>query len=129
MGSISEKFAPPALLTLPDNLVKSGTSNTAAGVEVPADYTKPIPEGYDIIDLPACTMLFFQGSPYENEDDFCIAIGITWEAIDRYDPTLYGYNFAPELAPRFNFGANAKTGALQALPVTVKAKLNCNILK
>ena len=117
LNSISEKFAPAALLTLPQNLVKSNTSDTAAGVEVPADYAKPIPNGYDVIDLPPCTMLFFQGMPYENEDDFCVAIGIAWEAIDNYDPARYGYAFAPELAPRFNFGASEKMGALQAVPV------------
>ena len=97
----------------------SGTSNTASGVEVPVDYTKPIPEGYDVIDLQPCTMLFFQGSPYENEDDFCIAIDIACQAIDNYEPTRYGYTFAPKLAPSFNFGANGKMGALQAIPVKV----------
>ena len=117
LNSISEKFAPAALLTLPDNLVKPGTSNTAPGVEVPADYDKPIPNNYDVIDLQPCTMLFFQGSPYENEDDFCLAIEIAWQAIDNYEPTRYGYNWAPELAPAFNFGANEKMGALQAAPV------------
>lgn len=117
LNSIPEKFAPAALLTLPQNLVILGTSDTAAGVEVPADYEKPIPEGYDFIELPSCTMLFFQGMPFENEKDFGIAIGITWEAVDNYDPVRYGYTFAPELAPRFNFGASGKNGALQAIPV------------
>lgn len=119
LGSIPEKLTSAALLTLPQNLVKPGTSDTAAGVEVPADYKKPVPDGYDIIDLPPCTMLFFQGSTYENEDDFCIAIGIVWGAVDNYDPTRYGYALAPELAPRFNFGADAKMGALQAIPVKI----------
>jgi len=116
LGSIAEKFDSPALLTLPPNLVKPGTSNTAAGVEVPADYAKPIPAGYDVIDLPPCTMLYFIGARYDNEDDFCVAIGIAWQAMDAYDPAPFGRQYAPELAPRFNFGASAATGAKQAVP-------------
>ena len=120
LGSISEKFAPPALLTLPQNFVVSGASDTAAGVEVPADYAKPIPSEYDIIDLPPCTMLFFNGAPYEDENDFCIAIDIVWEAVDNYNPDPYGWQAAPELAPRFNFGAEEALGARMAIPVKKK---------
>jgi len=116
LGSIAEKFAAPALLTLPPNLTKPGTGNTAAGVEIPVDYAKPIPEGYDMIDLPPCTMLYFQGAPYENEDDFCKAIDTVWAAADAYDPVPYGWEWAPELAPHINFGASAAGGAVMALP-------------
>jgi len=117
LNSISEKFAPAALLTLPQSLVTKGTSDTAAGVEVPVDYSKPIPEGYDVINLKPCTMLFFNGSPYDNEEDFCIAIDIVWEAVDNYNPEIYKWQAAPELAPRFNFGADEKQGARMAIPV------------
>jgi AraC-like DNA-binding protein len=120
LGSIVEKYAPPALLTLPDNLMKAGTSNTAAGVEVPADYAKPIPDNYDIIDLPPCSLLFFAGAPYENEEDFCIAIEIVGDALEQYLPELYGWQAAPELAPRFNFGASEVLGARMAIPVKAK---------
>ena len=118
LNSIAEKFAPAALLTLPPNLVTAGTSDTAAGVEVPASYAKPIPDGYDVIELPPCSMLFFNGAPYDDEDDFCIAIDIVWEAVDSYNHELYGFKAAPELAPRFNFGADEKHGAKMAIPVT-----------
>jgi len=117
LDSIPEKFDTAALLTLPRKLIVPGTSDTAAGVEVPADYAKPIPAGYDIVDLPPCTMLYFNGAPYENEDDFCKAIGIVCEAMDAYDPGVYGWKFAPDYAPRYNFGACAANGARQAIPV------------
>jgi len=120
LNSISEKFAPAALLTLPQSLVTKGTSDTAAGVEVPVDYSKPIPEGYDVINLKPCTMLFFNGAPYDNEEDFCIAIDIVWEAVDNYNPEMYKWQAAPELAPRFNFGADEKQGARMAIPVIRK---------
>ncbi|MCL2080567.1 MAG: helix-turn-helix transcriptional regulator [Oscillospiraceae bacterium] len=117
LNSIPEKFAPAALLTLPQNLVAPGTSDTAAGVEVSADYTKPVPDGYDVIGLPPCVMLFFNGAPYENEEDFCVAIGIVGEAIGNYNPEHYGWRAAPELAPRFNFGSSEALGARMAIPV------------
>jgi len=120
LNSIPEKFAPAALLTLPKSLVTNGTSDTAAGVEVPVDYSKPIPVGYDMIDLKPCTMLFFNGSPYDIEEDFCIAIDIVWEAVDNYNPEMYGWKASPELAPRFNFGADEKQGARMAIPVIKK---------
>jgi len=120
LGSISEKYAPPALLTLPDNMVAPGTANTAAGVEVPPDYAKPIPGGYDIIDLPPCTMLFFAGAPYKNEEDFSIAIEIVGGAVGHYQPEPYGWQAAPELAPVFNFGASGTLGARMAIPVITK---------
>jgi len=116
-NSISEKFDTAALLTLPQNLIKEGTGNTAAGVEVPLDYIKTIPEGYEMIELPPCTMLYFQGAPFEDENDFGEAIGLLWELMDAYDPKLYGFEYSPEIAPYFNFGAGAKTGAKMAVPV------------
>lgn len=117
LDSIAEKLSPAALLTLPQNYVAPGTSDTAAGVELPASYAKPLPVEYDVIELPQCTMLFFNGAPYEDENDFCIAIDIVWEAVDSYDPELYGWQAAPELAPRFNFGASGALGARMAIPV------------
>jgi hypothetical protein len=115
--SIAEKFDASALLTLPQNLIKAGTGNTASGVEVQLDYNKPIPAGCDVVEVPPCTMLYFQGAPFEDENDFGEAIGALWEMMDAYDPALYGWQYAPELAPYFNFGAAAKTGARMARPV------------
>jgi len=117
LNSIPEKIGAAALLTLPKNLVAPGTSDTAAGTEVPADYGKPLPDGYDVVDLPPCTMLLFNGAPYDNEEDFCIAIDIVGEAVENYNPELYGWQFAPELAPHFNYGASETGGARMAVPV------------
>jgi hypothetical protein len=50
--------------------VTPGTTDTAAGVEVPADNKKPVPDGYDIIDLDPCAMLFFNVAPYADSADF-----------------------------------------------------------
>ena len=116
-NSIPEKFDTSALLTLPSNLIKPGTGNMASGVEVPLNYSKTIPVGCDVIELPPCTMLYFHGAPFEDENDFGEAIGTLWDIMNTYEPTQYGWQYAPELAPYFNFGTLAKRGAKMARPV------------
>lgn len=104
-------------MELPKNIVKDGTSACVSGIEVPQDYNKALPDGYEMFDLPPCTMLYFNGMPYENEEDFCKAINIVFESIENYRPEVYGYAFADDIAPRFNFGASSATGARMAVPV------------
>ena len=116
LTSIPEKFDAAALLTLPPELVEPGTGNTASGVEVPLDYSKEIPPGYDLIELPPCLMLYFQGAPFEDDNDFGEAITTLCQIMDEYDPTQYSWQYAPELAPAFNFGASATMGAKMARP-------------
>ena len=66
-----------ALIELPHWLVENGFSKIAAGVEVPIDYNKELPESYKIAELPECIMLHFQSGPYENKEDFSKAIEST----------------------------------------------------
>jgi len=122
MRSIPERLHNGAGLKLPPNLVTPETTDAAVGTEVPLDYNKPIPEGFEIVELPPCTMLYFQGAPFDDPNDFSKAIGILWELMDTYDPTLYGLEYAPELAPYCNFGAEAETGAMMARPAKERAK-------
>lgn len=117
LNSIPEKLDRAALLTLPQPLVGPGTCGCAAGVEVPANYAKPLPAGYEAVDLPPCSMLYFQGMPFENEADFCTAIEIVAQAIANYPLEQYGLAPDSEAAPKFNFGAEAKAGAKMAFPV------------
>ena len=117
LNSIAEKMDTASCLTLPKNLTAKGTSPIAVGIEVPLDYRKEIPEGYEIIELEPCTLLYFRGMPYDNEEDFGEAINIAFDAVEHYQPEVYGYVFADELCPRFNFGSCGKTGAKLAVPV------------
>ena len=114
LGSIPEKFDSPAILTLPPNLITQGTGSTSAGVEVPLDYDKPIPDGFDVVELPPCTMLYFQGAQFE---DFCEAIDTLWDLMEGYDPKAFGWEYADELAPYFNFGTDDNVRAKMAKPV------------
>lgn len=116
LNSIPEKLEPAALIELPDFLVEDGASKIAAGIEVPLSFDKPFPEQYKTAELEACTMLYFQSEPYENEEDFCKQIESVYAAVGKYNPGLYGYRYAYDIAPSFNFGADTSTGAKIAVP-------------
>lgn len=117
LNSVAEKMDSAALMTLPQKLVREGTSAIAAGIEVPETYSKKLPEGYEMIFFPPCEMLYFQGQPFENEEDFPQALEIVMQAIRNYRPEQWGYQLDLSLAPCFNFGASAEKGAKMALPV------------
>ena len=117
LNSIPEKFDTAAILDLPEFLHEKGFGSTAAGVEVPYDYDKPLPEGYKVAELSECTMLYFQSEPFENSDDFGAYIGQVFKAKENYSIERYGYKTASDIAPAFNFGAEPETGARIAIPV------------
>jgi predicted transcriptional regulator YdeE len=101
---------------LPKHLIKEGTSLYVQGVELPIDYNNEVPEGFDLIELPPHKMMVFQGEPY-NDDKFEEAIGEVWDAIDKYDPTLYGFEWAPKEAPRFQLAPMGYRGYIEARSV------------
>ena len=117
LNNITEKFDSAAILTLPDKLIKAGTSAIAVGIELPADYSGNLPEKYEIIELPACEVLYFQGMPYEDKKEFVKAIEIVNKAIAEYKPEVFGYKFADDSIPEFNFGALPEKGARIMKPV------------
>jgi len=115
-NSIPEKFDTAAGGRLPTSLIKPGTSGNAFFVEVPLNYNKPLPDGYDIAELPPCTYLYFNGIPFDDENDFPIAIGIINEAIENYPFERFGWRQSDN-APNLGMGAESETGARAAVPV------------
>lgn len=87
--SISEE---PVCLWLPKSYIKAGTSQYVQGVEVLTNYDGVIPDGFDVIDLPLCKYLMFQGEPFADED-YNQAIEEIWDAIKKYDPSVVGYSW------------------------------------
>lgn len=87
MKSISGE---PVCLWLPEHLIREGTSQYVQGVEVPLDFDGQIPEGFDVIELPKCKYMMFQGEPFA-EEDFEEAILQMWDAIKKYQPETVGY--------------------------------------
>ena len=116
MNAFERRFDDAAIVTLPKKMVLPRTSEIAAGVELQTG-DLDIPKGYELTDLPPCTMLYMNGSPYLNEEHFCEAIEIVNDALVTYDPEIYGWKFDHENGLSFNFGASAKKGARIAVPV------------
>lgn len=115
--SIKEALYEPVGMWLPNRFRPRGTSKYAQGVEVPIDYDGIVPDGYDMIDLPACTMMMFQGDPYD-EDRFDEAIIELSGIVDAYDPSQDGYAWADNDAPRIQLEPQGYRGYMEARPVS-----------
>ncbi len=116
LTSIKEAVYEPAGMWLPNNLIKPGTSKYVQGVEVPQDYRGEVPDGFDIIDLKPCKMMVFQGEPYDDER-FEEAIEELWTVMKKYNPQIYGFEWADDDAPRFQLEPQGYRGYIEARPV------------
>lgn len=105
----------PVCLWLPKEYIKPGTSEYVQGVELPVDYDGEIPEGFDVIELPAASYLMFQGEPFE--EDYCQAIDAVQEAIGRYEPSVLGYVW-DERNPRVQLEPVGTRGYIELLAVS-----------
>ena len=116
LTSVKEALYEPVGMWLPKHLIKPGTSQYVQGVEVPLDYSNIIPNGYDLIELPSCTMMIFQGEPYDDEN-FKEEIGYVMDHMEKFNPNIYGYEWDPEAAPRFQLAPMGYRGYIEARPV------------
>ncbi len=114
--SVREALYEPVGMWLPPAMVTPGTSRYVQGVEVPVAYANVVPEGFELIDLPPCKMMVFQGAPYDDEN-FMDEIGYVMEAMERYDPKLYGFDWADEDGPRIQLEPQGYRGYIEARPV------------
>ena len=121
LSSVKEALYEPFGMWLPSNLVKPGTSIYAQGVEVPFDYVGIVPEGFEIIDLKPCKMMVFQGEPFE-EEHFEDAIGDVWHTMKKFNPELYGFEWANQDGPRFQLEPRGYRGYIEARPVRATKK-------
>lgn len=106
----------PVCLWLPKEYIEPGTSEYVQGVELSVDYDGEIPEGFDVIELPAASYLMFQGEPFE-EEDYCQAIDAVQEAIGRYEPSVLGYAW-DERNPRIQLEPIGTRGYIELLAVS-----------
>ena len=105
----------PVCLWLPEALIKPGTSKYVQGVEVPSDFAGEVPDGFDVIDLPAAKYLMFQGEPFK-EEDYEEAIRALWQAIERYEPSAIGYRWDKK-NPRIQLEPIGTRGYIELLPI------------
>jgi len=116
LTSIKEALYEPIGLWLPKHLIKEGTSKYVQGVELPMDFDNEVPSGYELIELPPCKMMVFQGQAYDDED-FMQAIEEVKNHIESFDPSIYGYSWADDFAPRFQLCPLGYRGYIEARPV------------
>lgn len=113
---IKEALNEPMGIWLPDSMRPEGTGIYAHAVEVSENYSGEIPNGFDVIQLPPCKYLVFQGEPYDDEK-YCEAIGALWENIANFDPKVYGYEWDDEAAPKFQLAPMGWRGYIEGRAV------------
>lgn len=115
LTSIKSIGGEPVCLWLPKKFITDGTSEYVQGVEVSLDYKGKVPDGFDVIKLPAATYLMFQGEPFA-EEDFGTAIEEVQNAIKKYDPSIIGYKWDKE-NPRIQLEPIGTRGYIELLAV------------
>ena len=115
LSSIKSISGEPVCLWLPEHLRNPIENVYVQGVEVELDYSGIIPEGFEIIELPASTYLLFRGEPFE-EDDYEDAIGEIWNAEKKYNPEFIGYEW-DESNPRIQLEPIGERGHIELVPV------------
>lgn len=116
---VKEALYEPVGVWLPENMRLEETGIYAHGVELPAGYSGSVPEGFDLLCLPACQYMIFQGEPYDDEK-FLEKVKACIESIDKYNPEAYGYEWAEELGPRFQLIPMGWRGYIEGRPVRKK---------
>lgn len=106
----------PMGLWLPASLRPPGVSPYVQGVEVPLEWSGPVPDGMVVLDLPPCRMMVFQGPPFEDKD-FEDAISTLWDVMNAYRPETVGYAWADDDGPRFQLAPLGYRGYIEGRPV------------
>ena len=114
--SVKEALYEPVGCWLPAKLRPPGTGEYAQGIEVPFDYSGEVPDGFELLELPACKMMIFQGEPF-NDEDFGEAIGTMWEHIPKFNPQVYGYEWAEDDAPKMQLEPQGWRGYIEMRPI------------
>lgn len=120
LTSIKSISGEPVCLWLPKYLRKPATNEYVQGVEVEKDYSGEVPEGFEVIDLPAATYLLFRGEPFVDEE-FANAIGEIWKAERQYNPEFIGYSW-DDSNPRIQLEPIGSRGYIEMVPVK---KMKC----
>ena len=118
LTSIKSISGEPVCMWLPKQLRKPVTNEYVQGVEVEPDYSGEVPEGFEVIDLPAATYLLFRGEPFA-EENYEDAIREIWSAEKKYNPEFIGYEW-DESNPRIQLEPRGDRGYIELVPVKSK---------
>lgn len=111
LTSMDSLCGEPVCLWLPERYRKPNTSTYVQGVEAAVEDEIVIPEGFDVITLPAAEYLMFQGEPFQ-EEAYCEAILAVQHAMNRYDPSVIGYEWDNE-NPRIQLEPRGERGYIE----------------
>lgn len=115
LQSIKSISGEPVCMWLTANYITPGTSQYVQGVEVPESYDGVIPNGFDVIRLPAAKYLMFKGAPFA-EEDYCQAIEEVQAAIKKYDPAVIDAKW-DKTTPRIQLEPIGTRGYMELLPI------------
>ena len=115
LKSIKSISGEPVCMWLPQEMRKPVTNEYVQGVEVEEDYSGKVPEGFEIIDLPAATYLLFRGEPFA-EEDYEVAITEIWDAEKKYNPEFIGFKW-DDKNPRIQLEPRGERGYIELVPV------------
>lgn len=116
--SIKSISGEPVCLWLPEHLRKPAANEYVQGVEAENDYTGSVPDGFEVIGLPAATYLLFRGEPFEEEKYNSAAEEIR-DAEKKYDPEFIGYKWN-DMNPRIQLEPRGDRGYIELVPVRKK---------
>ncbi len=115
LTSIKSIGGEPVCLWLPEKYRNPITNEYVQGVEVENDYSGVIPDGFEMITLPAATYLLFRGEPFK-EEEYETAIQEIWDAEKKYDPGFIGYEWDKD-NPRIQLEPIGTRGYIEFIPV------------
>lgn len=111
LTSMDSLCGEPVCLWLPEKYKTPGTSTYVQGVEVDQGFQGKIPDGFDIISLPAAEYLAVQGEPFR-EEDYAQAILSVQYSMNHYDPSLIGYEW-DDTNPRIQLEPRGERGYIE----------------
>lgn len=115
LQSIKSLQGEPVCLWLPAQYIAPGTSQYVQGVEVPLSYDGVVPEGFDVIVLPAAKYLLFIGEPFP-EEAYCEAIETVQQAIHNFNPQAIGAQWDVS-NPRIQLEPIGSRGYMELMPI------------
>lgn len=115
LASIRTLDGEPVCMWLPEHLRDPKANIYVQGAEVPADFDGTVPEGFEVIDLPAGRFLMFRGEPFE-EEQYVQAIQQVWQAEEKFDLTSAGY-MRDDSNPRIQLEPIGTRGYIELVPV------------
>ena len=118
LTSIKSISGEPVCLWLPKELRNPVTNEYVQGVEVEIDYNGIVPEGFEVINLPAAKYLLFRGEPFDQED-YVSAITEIWDAEKKYNPEFIGFEW-DDSNPRIQLEPRGERGYIELVPVKEK---------